>query len=190
MPSPVIHTTMGYIIYRLFKNRIPENFNRVYVTLPLVLIFAIGVSLLPDFDSIAGILFGDFARYHNNITHSLFAGLLVAVIMALFARLIAKSSFWIWFAIGFVGYSLHVVMDYFTFGGRGVMLFWPLTLERYEAPVKLFYGVRWSENLLNSVHLNTFFTEMIFLLLVGMILLIIDRRRISSNKQRFSNSVE
>ena len=182
---------MGYIIYRVFKNRVPENFNRVYVTLPLVLIFAIGVSLLPDFDSIAGILMGDFARYHNNITHSLFAGLLVAFLMAIFARLIVKAGFWIWFAIGFLGYSLHVVMDYFTLGGRGVMLFWPLSVERYESPVKLFFGVRWSESLLNPIHINTFFTEMIFVLLVGMVLLIIERRRTStSNNKRLSNSLE
>jgi len=153
----------------------------------LVLIFAIGISLLPDFDSFAGILFGDFARYHNNITHSLLAGLLVVVIMALLARIIAKAGFWIWFAIGFLGYSLHVLMDYFTFGGRGVVLFWPLSAERYEAPVQLCYGVRWSENLLNPVHINTFFTELVFLLLVGMVLLIIDRRKASPRNNGLPN---
>jgi inner membrane protein len=161
------------------------------VTLPLVLIFAVGISLLPDIDSIAGILMGDFARYHNNISHSLLASLLAAFLMAIFARLIVKAGFWIWFAIGFLGYSLHVVMDYFTFGGRGVMLFWPLSFERYEAPVKLFYGVRWSESLLNPVHINTFFTELVFILLVGMVLLIIDRRNPSSGShKRLSNSME
>jgi inner membrane protein len=191
LPSPIIHTTLGYIIYRVFRNRVPGKFDRIYVSLPLVLIFAIGVSLLPDFDSIAGILMGDFAKYHNNATHSLSVAVLMAFILAISIRLIVKTGFWIWFAIGFLGYSLHVVMDYFTYGGRGVMLFWPVTLTRYEAPVKLFYGVRWSGGLLNSVHINTFVTEMVFVLLVAMVFLVVDRRRTSiSNNKRIPGSLD
>lgn len=191
LPSPIVHTTFGYIIYRVIRNRVPEKFERVYLVLPLVLIFAIGVSLLPDIDSVAGILLGDFGKYHNNATHSLLAGVLVAFILAFLIRLIVKSGFWIWFAVGFVGYSLHVVLDYFTLGGRGVMLFWPISSDRYEAPVKLFYGVRWSEGLLNPVHINTLITELLFVLLVAMVFLIIDRKNTSvSNPKRLSNSLD
>ncbi len=192
MPSPIVHTTLGYIIYRIFRNRVPKDFNRVYLALPLALIIAIGVSILPDIDSIAGILMGDFAKYHNNATHSLFVAVLVATFLAIAIRLIVKSGFWIWFAIGFLGYSLHVLMDYFTFGGRGVMLFWPISLTRYEAPVNLFYGVRWSEGLLNSVHINTLVTELVFVLLVAMAFLIIDKKGTSTNdnKKSLPNSLE
>jgi inner membrane protein len=155
------------------------------------LIYAIVVSLLPDIDSFAGILRGDFARFHNNITHSILVGILVAFVLAIFTRWIVKSGFWSWFTIGFLGYSLHVVMDYFTFGGRGVLLFWPISMQRFEAPVILFYGVRWSENLLNPVHISTLITEMIFVLLVGMVFLILERKGTSANNEkRLSNSLE
>jgi inner membrane protein len=157
----------------------------------LALIIAIGVSLVPDIDSVAGILMGDFGKYHNNATHSLLVGVLVAFVLAIFIRLIMKSGFWLWFAAGFVGYSLHVVMDYFTFGGRGVMLLWPISSTRYEAPVKLFYGVRWSEGLLNPVHINTLITELLFVLIITMVFLIIDRKSTStSDHKRLSNLLE
>jgi membrane-bound metal-dependent hydrolase YbcI (DUF457 family) len=191
LPSPIVHTTLGYILYRIFRNRVPKDFNRVYLALPLVLIFAIGVSLLPDLDSVAGILLGDFGKYHNNASHSLIVGAPVAFILAILARLIFKSGFWLWFALGYLGYSLHVVMDYFTFGGRGVMLFWPLSSGRYEAPVKLFYGVRWSEGLLNTVHINTFVTEMFFVLFTVMVFLIVDKNRTSlSTGEKLPNSLD
>ena len=184
LPSPIIHTTVGYVIYRFFKNRVPEKFNKRDASLPLVLIFAIGFSLLPDFDSVAGVLAGNFGRYHNNITHSLVAGVLVAFIFAIAARMTLKSGFWIWFVIFTLGYSLHVLMDFLTFGERGIMLFWPLSLERFESPVKLFYGVRWSADLLSPVHLNTLVNEFVFVSLVGVILLIIGRKKTATSNER------
>lgn len=191
MPSPIVHTTLGYILYRIFRSRVPKDFNQIYLALPLALIFAIGVSLLPDLDSVAGILLGNFGKYHNNASHSLLVGAPVAFILAILARLIYKSGFWLWFALGYLGYALHVVMDYFTFGGRGVMLFWPLSSGRYEAPVKLFYGVRWSEGLLNAVHINTFVTEMFFVLFTVMVFLIVDKNRTSlSNGEKLPNSLD
>lgn len=190
MPSPIIHTTLGYIIYRILKNKVPKDSNQVYLTLPLALIFAIGVSLLPDIDAVAGILSGDFGKYHNNVTHSLIVGVLVAFVLAMFIRLILKSGFWLWFIFGYVGYSLHVVMDYFTIGGRGVMLFWPISPIRFEAPLKIFYGVRWSEGLFNPIHIATLITELLFVLIISMAVLVIDRREGPSNSRRLSKSTE
>jgi inner membrane protein len=182
---------VGYVIYRFFKNHVPGKFKRAGASLLLVLIFAIGFSLLPDFDSVAGILAGNFGRYHNNITHSLVAGVLVAFAFAIAAKMIIKSGFWFWFAIFALGYSLHILMDFLTFGERGIMLFWPLSLERFESPVKLFYGVRWSADLLSPVHLNTLVNEFVFVFLVGVILLIIERKRTAtSNKKGLPNSLE
>ncbi len=185
MPSPIVHTTLGYIIYRLFRYRVPNQFNKQRGLLPLLLIITVGISLLPDIDSVVGILAGDLGRYHNNFTHSLFVGIGVAIIFAVSVWLVMKKDFWVWFVICFLGYSLHIVMDFFTFGGRGVMLFWPLSLERFESPVTIFHGVRWSEGVLSLVHLNTLANEIVFVLLVGLLLLIVARRRttISNNKE-------
>jgi inner membrane protein len=182
---------VGYVIYGFFKNRVPEKFNKREVSLPLVLILAIGFSLLPDFDSVAGVLAGNFGRYHNNITHSLVVGILVALTFALLTRTIVKSGFWIWFAIFTLGYSLHILMDFLTFGERGIMLFWPLSLERFVSPVKIFYGVRWTADLLSPVHLNTVVNEFVFVSLVGVILLIMGRKRIvTSNSKELSDSLD
>lgn len=190
MPSPIVHTTLGYIIYRLFRMRVPNQFNKQLWLLPLLLIITVGISLLPDLDSVAGILAGDFGRYHNNFTHSFFVGIGVAIIFASSVWLVMKKEFWVWFVICFLGYSLHILMDFLTFGGRGVMLFWPLSLERFESPVKIFYGVRWSEGVMSSVHLNTFINEVVFVLLVGIILLIVEKRRTITNNKGISNSWE
>lgn len=184
MPSPIVHTTLGYILYRIFRNRVPDQFTRRFLSLPLVLIFAIGISLLPDIDSIPGVLARDFGRYHNNFTHSIISGIIIAFLLAVIVRVTLRSGFWIWFAIFTLGYSLHIIFDFFTMGQRGVMLFWPITFERYDSPVKLFYGVRWSESLLSAVHLNTLASEILFVIIAGLILLIFEREKLSAKSRK------
>jgi len=181
MPSPIIHISLGYLLYRIFRHRVPERFMKRYVALPMILILAIGISLLPDFDSIPGVLARDFGRYHNNITHSLFSGVIVSIFLAAIVWATLRSGFWIWFVIFTLGYSLHIIFDFFTMGQRGIMLLWPLTSERFDSPVKLFYGVRWSESLLSVVHLHTLLNEFSFVLMAGLILLIFERKRLTSD---------
>jgi membrane-bound metal-dependent hydrolase YbcI (DUF457 family) len=48
---------------------------------------------------------------------------------------VKRGDFVLWFVVLLASYEMHVIMDYFTVGGRGVMLFWPLTLQRFESPV-------------------------------------------------------
>jgi membrane-bound metal-dependent hydrolase YbcI (DUF457 family) len=81
------------------------------------------------------------------------------------------------FAVLYLSYALHVILDFFTFGGRGVMLLWPLTAQRFEAPFILFYGVRWSEGFLAVAHLTTLLTELGFVLIVWLILRILETRK-------------
>lgn len=70
------------------------------------------------------------------------------------------------------------------------MLFWPLSLERFESPVKIFYGVRWSEGVMSPIHFNTIINEVVFVLLVGIIFLIVEKRRTITNNKGISNSWE
>ena len=60
-------------------------------------------------------------------------------------------------------------MDFFTIG-RGVMVFWPLSLERFASPVPLFYGLHWSDGYLSERHLITLVTELGFLFLLGIVM--------------------
>lgn len=182
MPSPIIHTGLGFIIYRVIRDRFHGQYKLKNTGLPLVLVLAVGISLLPDIDVIPGILANDLGRYHNNISHSIIFGSMVALLLAVIVSRTLKSGIWIWLVIFTLGYSMHALLDFFTMGERGVMLFWPLTSERFSSPLKLFYGVRWSEGLFSQVHLHTLVNEIVFLALVGLVLLFIERKKLNAVK--------
>ncbi len=161
MPSPIAHTTAAYAIYLVFDSDL-ERFlpwtGRQFSRLFLVSIF---LCLLPDLGSIIGIVTGDFARFHNSWEHSLLMGLVTALLVGGAVSWIRAGQFWRWFLIALFCYESHVIMDYFTIG-RGVMLFWPFSLDRWGAPVKLFYGLHWSDGWLTPRHLWTAVTEIAF----------------------------
>jgi membrane-bound metal-dependent hydrolase YbcI (DUF457 family) len=158
MPSPLLHVTAGYVLYRVFRRRDEPQPTQSWVSSPRLLAATVGFSVLPDIDAVVGLLMNDFGRYHNNLTHSLAAALLVGLAAGLIARAGFKTSFRRWFILAIVPYALHVTMDFFT-TGRGVMLAWPLTDARYFPPFVLFYGLRWSEGLVSVHHLRTLITE-------------------------------
>jgi len=176
LPSPLAHTTAGYAVYRLLRRRRSDGEPQVW-RLPLILLVTLVFSILPDFDAVAGILAGDIGRYHNQGTHSLVVGLLVAL---LFAVLLARGrmhAFKAWFPPLLLSYELHVLMDVVTLGERGVMLLWPLSSARFDVPFTLFYGVRWSEGIFAWQHLVTLATEAVFALLVIGGLYLLERRQ-------------
>ena len=179
---------MGYLVYRLSRHSLPEQTRIKIGPLPLFLVVTMGVSLLPDLDSIAGILASDFGRYHNNGTHSLLVGLAVSLLVAGTFWFVKRFDFVFWFVVLLASYDMHVIMDYFTVGGRGVMLFWPLTLQRFESPVKLFFGVRWSESPLDPVHLLTLANELVFLLLLLLFAQIWERKAAINRNKKAANS--
>jgi membrane-bound metal-dependent hydrolase YbcI (DUF457 family) len=130
------------------------------------------VSMLPDIDSAVGILAGDFGRFHNNATHSLLVGFVVALGVGVVATWKRWGPFWLWTVLALVGYHLHIVMDGFTVG-RGVMAFWPFSGQRILSPLPLFYGLHWSDGLLSWRHMVTLLTEAAFVfLLLGLIRLL------------------
>jgi inner membrane protein len=155
MPSPIIHLTAGYIVYRVARTRLHTPARREFV----ILAWALVLSLLPDFDAIPGLLAGDLGRYHNNLSHSLWAGVVVALAVACLLAAWRLEPLVFWFGLALACYSLHIVLDYFT-QGRGVMALWPLSSDRFSSPVPLFYGLHWSEGLVSHRHLWTLLTEL------------------------------
>jgi membrane-bound metal-dependent hydrolase YbcI (DUF457 family) len=164
LPSPIIHTATGYLVYRLAKGRLtPGSPGSAKPALPLLgisLLFAV----LPDFDAVPGLLWGDLERFHNQWTHSLAAGLGLAIAAASLLRWWVRSDFLLSFLAAFASYTLHVGMDFFTYDTRGVMVFWPFSSGRYASDLVLFYGVRWDRGWLAPEHLITLATELAFLL--------------------------
>lgn len=168
MPSPFAHVATGYLIYRSVKDRLPVDSSRVWLLPTQLLVFAF-LSILPDIDTLPGVIYGDMHGFHNNYTHSLVSGLVVALVTSVFLSRRLGMAFMNWFPAALASYELHVLMDFFT-SERGVKLFWPLYPERIIAPVKLFFGFQWGLGLFNIVHLWTLFTEAVFFF--GLFLLI------------------
>lgn len=130
--------------------------------------------MLPDVDAVAGVLFGNMKRFHNNITHSLVTGLAASALMLAGARVLRFPFAWRWFWIALLGYESHVVMDLFT-QGRGVMLFWPFTAERFQSAVLLFYGLQWAASPTSPTHLWTLVNELGFVGLLALMVFLIRR---------------
>lgn len=175
MPSPIAHLGAGYAIYRYYKRNLPQDQNYFW-KLPLQMIMVTGLSMLPDLDVIPAIIFQDMRAYHNNFSHSILFAVPVALLVAGIFHRIYRSNFWLWFLICLVSYDLHVIMDALT-ADRGVMLFWPLTQNRFASSIKVFYGLRWGFGWISIWHLWTIFTELLFVVVVIGAVNYFERRR-------------
>ncbi|MDX1435869.1 MAG: metal-dependent hydrolase [Anaerolineales bacterium] len=174
MPSPIAHLSIGYVIYRVFRRRIPADFRRLFnVSLALIVIMLL--SVIPDFDFFAGLAYGDIGKYHNNLTHSLFVGVFIAFFVAGLIYWRYRAHFWLWFTISLIAYNLHPILDLFV-GERGVMLFWPFTEARFLAPIQLFYGVQWGLGWISPWHLVTIISELFFFLVVFFIVYLLEKK--------------
>lgn len=176
MPSPLVHAAVGYAIYRICRLSLPQaSCLRSRSLLPLV-IASVGVSVAPDLDVVPGILMGNLERFHNSVMHTPIFGLVAALGVATVLWMSQEARFLTWFFLALLCYELHVLMDFLTCG-RGVMVFWPYSLSRYQSPLKLFYGVHWSEGLFSVRHVWTFVTEMGFVVFLGILVGFLPKRR-------------
>ena len=173
MPSPIAHLGTGYAIYRYYKRGLPANRGHFW-KLPFQMIMIMGLSLLPDLDVIAAILFRDMENYHNSFSHSLLLGVPIAIFVAAILRQIYHSDFWSWFLICLTSYDLHIAMDALTIG-RGVMLFWPLSQNRFMSPLPIFFGLRWGLGWFSIWHLWTVLTESVFVLVLIVVVNYLDK---------------
>lgn len=143
---------------------------------PLQMLLLMGLSLLPDLDIIAAIIFRDMQNYHNNFSHSLLLGIPFAVLIATILCQLYRSNFWLWFLICLISYDLHIVMDTLT-AERGVMMFWPLSQNRFVSPIRIFYGLKWGLGWVSISHLWTILTESVFVLVLVSVANHLDKRK-------------
>ncbi len=184
MPSPIAHLAAGYAAYYLSRSRQPQMKVTTIGPLPTSLAVAAGFSLLPDIDSMAGLVMGNFGRFHNNATHSLVVGVGAAMAFAAVMQWRTRKGFAYWFMLALVCYEAHVVMDSATIS-RGVMVIWPLNMERYLLPFRLFYGFHWSDGLISNRHIWTFLSEGVFAaVIVTLLRLLQPQKRLFPEKSR------
>lgn len=174
MPSPLAHTVAGYAVLRALERYYCRDSNSCDSRPPLGTIAVL--SLLPDLDFIAGIIFGNVGKKHNNISHSFVFGILVGLAIGSI-RFIAKGGGFVgWFLLTSTCYTVHLALDFWS-TKRGLMLLWPFSSRRLVAPVKLFYGFRWKTPPWSKHHLQMIVTESLFALMVyTMLKLILGRR--------------
>lgn len=157
MPSPLVHATAGYILYRVFRRQDNEDVTRPDVPLLATTFF---FSVLPDIDVALGFWHRDMGNFHNQESHSLFVGLFVALLFGGLLAIRNHRKALPLFAVALVAYSVHIVLDSLI-PSRGVMMFWPLTAERFASPIPLFVGLKWSEGLWHPFHIVTFANELL-----------------------------
>ena len=163
MPSPLAHTAAGIALYLVGRPALSEKETPRTGRIPTLGLVTVGFSLLPDIDSVVGLLTGNFGRYHNNLTHSLFVGLVLSLLPAAYGRRRGGAGAAVWYLAALLPYALHLLMDAANVG-RGIMALWPLTTDRFQLPFPLFYGFHWSDGLLSVRHIWTFVTEALFAL--------------------------
>jgi hypothetical protein len=152
MPSPLAHTAAGFAIHDLLQLTDEKESEQLGV--------AILFSLLPDADSLLGLAAQDFARFHNNISHSLGFAVGAGVLSGIGWGW-RKGLFWRYFSTGMLAYCLHLGLDYWA-TRRGILLFWPISERRFVSPIKLFYGFQWGRGVWSMTHLWTALTESLF----------------------------
>lgn len=129
MPTVVTHVAVPLCIgLGLGKKAIP----------PSLLLTGIAFAAIPDLDVLSfkfGIAYAN-AFGHRGFTHSLLFAFALPTLALAFKRWFKVGYGRIW---GFLTLSLlsHSVLDAFTTGGMGVGWLWPLSQERFFAPVQV-----------------------------------------------------
>ena len=126
MPLPVIHSYAGYSIY---KYSLSEDEKKSWRMAALLMVMA----NLPDLDMLPGMFFGNAEMFHRSATHSLAAGFICSIFVAVIARLWKKVSFAKIFWISLAAYFSHIFLDALT--GTVRFMFWPFKIVIEPLPL-------------------------------------------------------
>lgn len=134
MSSPIGHSLAGWVIAsyrsRSLKPANVKNLKR--------LALYIFIANAPDLDFIPGALMGTPNLYHHGISHSLGAGLIFALVLALLIARKDKAMIGREFVFMFIIFGSHLVLDLLCLDGRppfGIPLFWPLSNQYFMIPI-------------------------------------------------------
>ena len=137
MATPLGHMLAGYAIYGFA--RAPKAGEQLGLAFLYVFMAA-----APDLDLIPGLLAGQPVLYHGGISHSLGFALLIGLAAAGIFKA-RGNAFLPIFALCFLAYSSHLLLDWLGSDGRppfGIPVFWPISNETFISPVPALPGVR------------------------------------------------
>lgn len=163
MPSPIAHAVTGYCLGKICSEAFSTERQTRSQQRRLIGI-ATFASIAADFDFLPQLI--SDASFHRGISHSFGIAALCALALAgLFYRR-SRVAFLSAAGLGFVAYILHLLMDLFTTGGRGIPVFWPLSSHPIQLPITIFPQVHHSEGLFYSGHIPVLIFETGFALLL------------------------
>ena len=137
MATPLGHALAGYAVYNFTK----AAQGRDDLSLMLLCVF---MATAPDLDFLPGLLVGRPALFHQSITHSLGAAMLVSLGAAGVWGLRSRS-FPAVFSYCLVAYLSHLILDLLGPDQRppyGIPLLWPSSEAHFISPVPILLGVR------------------------------------------------
>ncbi|VEP11912.1 conserved membrane hypothetical protein [Hyella patelloides LEGE 07179] len=186
MPSPIAHSVSGYLLAKflpLKKIKFPYSHTWYWLTFYPVLI-----AILADFDFIPQIITGK--NFHRGLTHSLMFALLISLILALPFSYLWKYSYRAIFWSNFLLYCSHLLLDFFTAGGKGMELLWPFTDVFLKSPIAIFPAINHSEGLWELSHLKAIAFESFYsILLFWLVSLVKNRLNSQKSKNVFLKSI-
>ncbi|NQU08237.1 MAG: metal-dependent hydrolase [Candidatus Abyssubacteria bacterium] len=120
--DPVTHLAAGALGGKLAQSRFGKR---------QLFWFCVTAAWLPDIDNLLGMLGPEgYLLYHRGITHSVFGGLALALMLAGAFRLFSKTfPFREGILIAYACIILHIFLDLIT--SYGTLIFFPLTRARY-----------------------------------------------------------
>ena len=146
MASPIAHSFAGLWTFLLFAKqlqiRLTVHWRKYLLPLGVLVLLA----NLPDFDFLISLALLGNASLHHEFTHSLVAGVLVALAVSCVWRI--APGFWRSAMIYFTAYGSHLLIDLcsgrtlgWTNTGSGIPLLWPWP-KNFSSPLILIPGVR------------------------------------------------
>lgn len=164
MSSPIAHGSLVLLFQPFVDKRLGTPLSRPR---RVVITLALFVALMaPDADIALGLCSPHgLMYYHNGFSHSTLVAPLFAIPFGLICGTIARGRWRFFTALGIVSYESHVMLDALTWGG-GVQLFWPVTNQRFQMPLLLFFGAHHSKGLLHWSHLVTLLSDVTFAVLI------------------------
>ena len=174
MPSPIAHSITGYALFRGCVHH-SNKFKRLRKVL---LFWSVFIANAADLDFIFQI-FGDL-QLHRGPTHSITAVFLISAFTALISAIFCRAI--VWEIMLFTGcvYGSHLLLDLFTAGGRGMLLFWPISSDFFKSQLPLFPAVHHSRGFFDASHLLFVAYEILYSLALIKLLQRIGSRRSSS----------
>ena len=137
MASPLGHSVLGLTIALASS---PASSRKIW----RLGVFCIFGANSADLDFVPGLFIGDINRYHQTVSHSLFAAALFGVMSAWLAPYLGETRLRVG-TMGFSAYASHLFLDFLVVDERpplGIPMFWPFMSDHFIAPWPLLMGIR------------------------------------------------